>query len=273
MKKSILSIVFIFCLSLSLMAQETVEYRITYQSIIVPRRDQTDKYDLLWNLDIGHTTSVFYSTDMRCMNAEIDSIRRGRTDMAVVGLVMRAMSKYPYTNHLEVLRGVPEKKKCLIQNNIGKTYRYEEEVPRITWQLAEDTCEIASYPCKKAVAKVLGRTWEVWYTEEIPLDNGPWLLGGLPGLILQAEDTDHFFYFTCVNIKQVADDSRVVLSDIEYIPCQKKEYIKLRTERDEDPLASAKNQLGLSGITIIRDKSGKQVERLNSVPRNHLDRY
>lgn len=272
MKKSILSIMFTICLSLCLMAQETVMYRITYQGIFQPRRDQTDKYDLLWNLDIGRSTSVFYSADMRRMNAEIDSIRRGRTDMAVVGLVMQAVSRYPYKNHVEVLRGVPEKKKCLVQNSIGGTYRYEEILPHIDWQLTEDTCEIASYPCKKAVAEVLGRTWEVWYTEEIPLDNGPWLLGGLPGLILQAEDTDHFFYFTCVSISQVTDGSKVALSDVEYIPCKKEEYIKLRTERDEDPLAGARKQLGLSGISIVA-KNGKPVDRLESVPRNHFDRY
>lgn len=40
----------------------------------------------------------------------------------------------------------------------------------------------------QAEGDFLGRKWQVWYAEDIPVNSGPWKLGGLPGLILEAKD-------------------------------------------------------------------------------------
>lgn len=70
------------------------------------------------------------------------------------------------------------------------------------WELLDEEKEIEGYHCHKATTSYLGRNWTVWYTEEIPLNIGPWLLWGAPGLILEAQDADNLFAFRFTGAQQ-----------------------------------------------------------------------
>lgn len=65
------------------------------------------------------------------------------------------------------------------------------------WTLSDETAEICGYLCTKASAQYLGRFWTIWFTPDIPVNAGPWLLWGAPGLILKAEDDQGLFRFSC----------------------------------------------------------------------------
>lgn len=71
----------------------------------------------------------------------------------------------------------------------------KETAPKINWKLVNETKKIGKFLCKKAVANFRGRDYTAWYTKEIPVPYGPWKLHGLPGLILEAYDTDKFVYW------------------------------------------------------------------------------
>ncbi|MBQ6072843.1 MAG: GLPGLI family protein [Bacteroidales bacterium] len=76
------------------------------------------------------------------------------------------------------------------------------------WALSDEQKEIEGYLCRKATACYLGREWTVWYAEDIPLQNGPWLLWGAPGLILEARDADDLFVFLFTGAEPLADGHR-----------------------------------------------------------------
>ena len=82
---------------------------------------------------------------------------------------------------------------CYKEATISIRGTYEMNAP--AWKLAGETRTVKGYNCKKASAKYLGRTWIVWYTEDIPLPAGPWMLWGAPGLIVAAEDSEGLFSF------------------------------------------------------------------------------
>ena len=74
-------------------------------------------------------------------------------------------------------------------------YHYDEERMLPTWEIVQDKKEIAGYICQKASTNYLGREWIVYFTPEIPINQGPWKLWGLPGLIVEARDKDNLFSF------------------------------------------------------------------------------
>lgn len=77
---------------------------------------------------------------------------------------------------------------------------YDEDIPQFDWKLEEGNTIICGYVCQHASASFRGRTWKVWYAPDLPYQDGPWKLQGLPGLIMRAEDTEGDFYFEAKEI-------------------------------------------------------------------------
>lgn len=69
----------------------------------------------------------------------------------------------------------------------------EDQYPK--WQLANEQKEISGRLCYKATTTLYGREWVAWYSEEYKRSDGPWLLRGLPGLVILAEDSTGNFSF------------------------------------------------------------------------------
>lgn len=82
------------------------------------------------------------------------------------------------------------------QNN----YLIEEPVENIAWKIEKDTKQLLGYTCQKATGICKGRKYTAWFTTDIPAKFGPWKLHGLPGLILEATDTNERIQFTCTKI-------------------------------------------------------------------------
>ncbi len=71
------------------------------------------------------------------------------------------------------------------------TYYYvTDSIPAIDWTIYSDEKIVGDYKSIKAKGFFRGRNYIVWFTPEIPISNGPWKLGGLPGLILEATDEE-----------------------------------------------------------------------------------
>lgn len=82
----------------------------------------------------------------------------------------------------------------------GLQYVAEKRVAQ-NWKLQKETKKIGNFDCHKATTKFHGRDYTAWYTTEIPLPYGPWKLQGLPGLILEAYDTEKDIYYYFKNIE------------------------------------------------------------------------
>jgi GLPGLI family protein len=90
-----------------------------------------------------------------------------------------------------------------------ESFQYDDTWIDIDWEIKADTTRIGNFKCQKAVGKFRGRTYTAWFTEEIPLPYGPWKLHGLPGLILEAEDSEKMFKasFQGISYPLVCDES------------------------------------------------------------------
>jgi len=75
--------------------------------------------------------------------------------------------------------------------HLGKdVYFIKDSAINIGWEISTETKKIVRFSCTKATANFRGRSYVAWFTTDIPLPYGPWKLMGLPGLIIEAYDTN-----------------------------------------------------------------------------------
>ncbi|UOE39379.1 GLPGLI family protein [Chryseobacterium oryzae] len=115
-----------------------------------------------------------------------------------------------------------------------------DTIPEIKWTInPTKKKKILGYDCLFATAIFRGRSWNAWFTKEIPVSYGPWKLHGLPGLILEAEDSSTAYSFI---VKKITLNTQAILNKIflDYIEEKKKnlisfeEYIKKENIQKRD---------------------------------------
>ena len=123
-------------------------------------------------------------------------------------------------------------------------YQYTEALPIQKWELHDDKITIMGHLCQKATCRFRGRNFVAWFAPDIPIPNGPWKFGGLPGLILKVYDNDMYYVFECIKIESHAKKFPLFMFDEKRY--QKTERIKLR-QLEKDIYA---DYFKVGGVTV-----------------------
>ena len=168
------------------------------------------KDDLLI-LQIGKSISKCFSH----YSNQVDSLSAlPNGDMIIGKMINDAMNngefmrgKYPHKRlKTYIYKNYPEGRMTVTDGLILQDYRYVDSLHTQIWTMGDSTREVLGYTCQQATADFRGRRWTTWFATDIPVSDGPWKLGGLPGLILEAYDEGQQHVFTAVGLERVKDE-------------------------------------------------------------------
>ena len=168
------------------------------------------KDDLLI-LQIGKSISKCFSH----YSNQVDSLSAlPNGDMIIGKMINDAMNngefmrgKYPHKRlKTYIYKNYPEGRMTVTDGLILQDYRYVDSLHAQTWTMGDSTREVLGYMCQQATTDFRGRRWTAWFATDIPVSDGPWKLGGLPGLILEAYDEGQQHVFTAVGLERVKDE-------------------------------------------------------------------
>lgn len=217
-----------------------------------PEKIKTDQTAL--NIHIESGVSEFYSLNRARLDSVREAINESGGSLAQQSAAQRSMPQSLY--YIRVYKNIPKKGTLTFTDQFAiNKYKYTETLERPVWILEDEGQEIAGYSCQKAKTTFKGRVWTAWYAPEIPIQEGPWKLWGLPGLILSAYDEHSLYSFVAVGLKQKSEASTIEIPVKRYINCTRKEYLKQKSTFEMDPAAGFK----ASGIAIRR-QDGKPIE-------------
>ena len=103
---------------------------------------------------------------------------------------------------------------------------YTEPLAEMTWQIGDSTKIVLGYECVMAETDYHGRHWTVWFTPEIPVQDGPWKLCGLPGLILEATEPTGQHKFIATGIESSNREIMPIYSPKKYDRMTRKEMLR-----------------------------------------------
>ena len=182
------------------------DIQVKYELKFVPDTMKRDKYKIQTMVLRMNTKGV--SVYQEYGKYRSDSVIAARTRNGKIRLSdQNEAIKYQTKarDNITIAKSWPENNQLLVRELIGLdgTFTYTEEKPDFGWQVDfSQTKEVAGYNCHSAKGSYAGRDYQVWFTTDIPISDGPWFFCGLPGLILEASSLDEEFFYTCMSIQQ-----------------------------------------------------------------------
>jgi GLPGLI family protein len=148
-------------------------------------------------------------------------------------------------------------------------FLYEEGVPDLKWTIRPEKAVVADHLCQRATVAFRGRDYEAWFAPDIPIPDGPWKFGGLPGLILKVEDSQRHFVFVCVSIRSLREKEAILRYKLNYTKVSREELEKLYRKYHDDP-TSYMESLGKELLFMGKDGVAR-VKREAKFPYNPIE--
>lgn len=226
---------------------DKLKYTITYRTKSVRDTTKTDsegRYNYEnddMQLLIGDKVSYFYSATYRAYEEEL------RKSVDANNIAIPTSTSARGSISMDFYRNYPTGKSTYLDKVIREKFRIIEPLEQPQWDIiADSTKQILDYHCQMARCSFKGRTWTAWFTTDIPLDNGPWKLCGLPGLILRAYDSKQQYIFDCVGMKQAGEGENITYDSKfdKYVSATMKEFVDYQAKAvPEDMLSAAGIQI------------------------------
>lgn len=236
--------------------------RFIYQYSFIP--DSTNKANIMKEfmfLDIAGGESLFYSN------------RKFIEDSTSIA---EAKKGNFYIPNADILYRIKKSKGKVfyMTTDYGLNKIMVEDKRVIVWEIQPEMQKIGEYNAQKAITYFGGRKWITWFTEDIPIQDGPYKFCGLPGLIIKIEDATKSHNYELVGIKNITGETKYpeLSSGSKVLVLTEERFRDLFIKYRKDPAADTR-QLYIEGkIPDYRDSSGnfrtgaeviKDVERLS----------
>lgn len=212
-----------------IMAQQST--RFVYQVSI--KTDSTDANSIkteLANLDVSPTKSIFYSDNQLKRDSIFSRARQTGSFNFDRSQMQNLQSNLDFTiekNYAD--------QNLNFNSRIGRDQYSYTESPQFNWKILPETVKIGDYNTQKAQMKYGGRTWNAWFTTDIPLQDGPYKFSGLPGLIVKIEDTNGNYSFDLMQSKKI-DAPAEFTTRGNIVKLSKKDFEKQYNAYRKDPI-------------------------------------
>lgn len=226
---------------------DTVKLEITYRlELILDTSKPNEKEIDIQKLLIGKGLSKYYSyllfqNDSVCTILE----KQGRNFPAP----SRAASTYM------ILKNYKTNKIAVTNRAYETVFHYEEDIPDINWQIQSDRKTLMTYSCQKATTEFRGRNYVAWFTLDIPIPEGPFKFSGLPGLILEMEDTQKHYVYRCIAIKKPEAIETIKIRNWPYTETTRNKLLEFLVRTHKAPTEYYNSR----GVTFMVKIDGKHV--------------
>lgn len=117
------------------------------------------------------------------------------------------LNSFPRTRSRTIVYKNYPQGKMTVTDKVGSDkIIYEDTLNAQSWSITDSTKTVLGYACQQATGNFRGRQWTAWFTTDVPVSDGPWKFGGLPGLIMEVYDKGRHYYFTIIGLEKVTEE-------------------------------------------------------------------
>ncbi|MCJ7934914.1 MAG: GLPGLI family protein [Chryseobacterium sp.] len=161
-----------------------------------------------------------------------------------------------FENHFYVKKDLSNSKISKIITNGQFSYRLPIK-ETLKWKISSEKKKIGMYNSQKAMVTYGGREWTAWFTGDIPINDGPYIFNGLPGLIISVTDSRGDYNFELVQTKKFANlfDARLKSIVIDW-----NKYDQLAKSYYQNPNAEIEQKIRNAKKVVMQDAHGNVID-------------
>lgn len=195
-------------------------------------------------------------------NLTVDSLLMNITTEQIADAAVEG--KLSNGEFMTIFKNYPEGKLTHTEKICMDWFRYEEEMPTLQWELSDSTINVLGYECQEARCNFRGREWCAYFTEDIPVMDGPWKLSGLPGLIMKASDRNGEYNFECIGIKSKGQRP-ITLYKVPYNKTDRKGFYSAKNRYDLNPYAYYETTTG-NDLPVYDEYGDLSIDVYDPIP-------
>ncbi|HLS30410.1 MAG TPA: GLPGLI family protein [Flavobacteriaceae bacterium] len=276
MKTIYLNLIFLLLINLNIIGQTkySTEYKIQYEveysmdSLNLESKGTAEMY-----LFAGNEFGVFINESRATAEEKMEKFRQRFGSSVQLELGVNN-SNNPSDLNKAMFTNLETGEVKVLQHFGDKDYVYSESQPVVNWEMTDKTKESMGYQTQMAKTHFAGRSYEAWFTMEIPVPAGPYVFNGLPGLIVELYDTENHYHFMMQSIEKLEEPKVWELPKSKKL--SKEKVVKLQKKIDDNALKSSdygymmSQTSGVMGSTTnadgkitmdIQDKSGQKISK------------
>ncbi|KYH05721.1 GLPGLI family protein [Chryseobacterium cucumeris] len=235
-------------------------YQIIYEVRFKPLKQSDSFAKEYMALKIINGQSIFYNLNKE----KIDSLVK-ENNFKDVAFVTSSFLRFKIFKDLS-------KNHYIIGGNFNQfNYWYKEN--NIKYYNIKKFGKYNDYISYEAFANFGKREWKLLYTHDIPINDGPYVFSGLPGLVIKAESLDKDYCFELIEIKKLNEQSEIT-NNKENI--RKEKLVKDINDFMNDPAAhhiNFKNDLGDSFNYEFKGIKDKNYEATNEYLQKIINQF
>ncbi len=171
-----------------------------------------------------------------------------------------------------IIKNRENKKLYYTESIVEDKFYYEEALSDTIWKIDQETKKFNKYTCQKATTTWRGRSYAAWFTEEIPISEGPYKFSGLPGLIVELYDDEKDYHFKLTGFEKLSTPLEFKMKFKDFIKMTKEELRQQYLLYARDTFS----YVNVPGVTVTITPEAKKEFLLNAAKRleqrnNHIE--
>lgn len=216
-------------------ALASITYKFTHINDTT-KPDQPHNEELI--LYVGQRGSLYKSYSAMQRTEQIRKVaQQAMRDDGISNIDFGGINMNPVTQSQYYLF-LTEQKLYKTESLFRTKYRIDQDFPTLDWQIEDETKDIGGYSTQKAKATFKGRDYTAWFASDLPFPLGPWKLHGLPGLILEAEDSKNEVSFRFIAFEKLEGSDILIQLPSDVTLASQKAYDKALQAMNENPEAA-----------------------------------
>jgi len=243
-------------------------YKATYEMSFQPDSNDAQRRvtGIIWTLFANNEYSFIVNNEWYQRDSIVSATAAMGKEFALANIgTLLATAPQPRATH-RVFIDRTNRRITFINTIHINDYAYNDPLDIIRWKIEPETRLIGNLKTQKARGSFAGRDYIAWFTRQIPLPLGPYKFNGLPGLIVEIEDTRQHYRWNLIDFKPARQQVRVLPADpVEATTWQEFRHKQRTFQNDPVPFFEATGVvINQENRRIMRENFREQNRRRNN---------